>query len=264
MPLKEQLAAAHFAKIANVYGDSYASPSPIGYLFRTRLERVYELVGEVCGMRVLDVGCGAGIVAPYFAKRDCKYFGIDLVAEMVLECRRRFGQSGLVQVGVGSIQSLPFLTASFELVLCLGVVEYVEDLRRALGEVSRVTKQNGNVVLSMQNRLSPYRLWDRHIYHSRLFNLLRKMAGRPGASELLETPHALSSLRSVLSDSQLQICDVVFYDFNLWLPPLDRYFPRLSVSSSRKLESLRQSMLKGLGTGYIVKARKVSASGQAI
>jgi hypothetical protein len=48
----------------------------------------------------------------------------------------------------------------------------------------------------------------------------------------------------------------VYYNFKVFLEPLDRWFPHASVRVSRRLESLGRGPLRRLGTGFIVKARK--------
>jgi ubiquinone/menaquinone biosynthesis C-methylase UbiE len=257
MVTKEKLVSKHFAEIADVYKDNYTGLSPTRHLLTTRLTRTYELLGDFHDLEVLDIGCGPGVIASYFVGRGCRYWGVDLVTKMLFEGQSRFKCGEAVFLSTGNMQNLAFPDSSFDLILCLGAIEYAENVQNALHEMERVLKKDGQMVLAVQNRWSPYRLWDRYVYRSDTLNRLRTKVGRP-ASRLLETSYSLSSIQTCLANEHLEPFDVVYYDFNLWLTPLDRYFPRLSVALSQRLEFLGRSWLQGLGTGYILLAGKTS------
>jgi SAM-dependent methyltransferase len=157
---------------------------------------------------------------------------------------------------------LPFPDRMFQVELALGVLEYAVDLDTAVHELSRVLVPDGIVILSMQNAFSPYRLWQRYGYRSILLKPLRAIARRVGPGPLLETASSFRHIRKLLNHNHLEVQDVVFYDFNLWLEPLDRLFPELSVATSRRLEWLGRGPLRGLGTGFIVKAKRHQESFQ--
>lgn len=251
------LVKEQFASVADFYGELYYDDSPKAHLFSTRLKRVMELLNGVNGEAVLDVGCGPGIVASLLLAKYGNYFGIDLVEEMLLDCRARHQDADNFYLGVGNLNKLPFPEAAFDVILCLGAIEYVEDPNTSIQEFSRVVREQGTAVISMQNKRCPYRIWDRHVYHGRVFNTAKKMLGREPTGLLLENPIELSEFQSLLARNGFKVRDVVYYDFNLWIPPLDGYFPKQSVGISRKLEFLCRSRLRGLGTGYIIKATKL-------
>ncbi|MGZ9164828.1 MAG: class I SAM-dependent methyltransferase, partial [Anaerolineales bacterium] len=157
-----------------------------------------------------------------------------------------------------TIADLPFSNAAFAGALCLGVLEYVDDLDSAVEELSRVLKDDGMVIMSMQNRFSFYRFWERHIHSGFLFNTLRKFGRRPIVDKPMEKLTSLRELKDILSRHHLIVMDALYYNFNIWLKPLDRWFPNLSVRTSRKLESLHLSMLGFLlGADFLVRVQKV-------
>ena len=256
MQLNRQRVSEHFPRVATVHGSAYTHATPVGHLLTTRLDRVAELLGGLQAAQVLDVGCGPGMVAGQLLESGCTYYGVDLTIETLYECRARLGHSSRAHCDVAEAEHLPFSDHSFQTVLALGVLEYVSDLDAAVHEMSRVLVADGTVILSMQNAFSPYRLWQRYGYHNRLlFGLLRFLARRAGPGPLLETASSFRHIRTVLEHHRFEVVDVVFYDFNLWVEPLDRFFPRLSIATSRRLEWLRRSPLRGLGSGFIVKAK---------
>ena len=96
--------------------------------------------------RVLDLGCGNGRHAMYFAHQGVKADGIDVSEQAIdwaSDWARREGLS--VDFRVGSIDELPYEANSFDAVVSHGVLDHVpmELAKRAAAEVNRVLKPNG-------------------------------------------------------------------------------------------------------------------------
>jgi ubiquinone/menaquinone biosynthesis C-methylase UbiE len=249
---------------AKAYAAEYRGTTPIAHFFNTRLKKVGAFVGDLTTGRVLDVGCGPALVGEVFQGRPIDYYGVDVSEEMLHECEATFGALPRFHFSLGRIEELPFPDHSFDVVLCLGALEYLPDAHRAMTEMARVVKRNGVVIVTMLNTSSPYRLWARYGYGklrngaNRLRRFVRRndraggasTPGRPFSHEYTET-----ALRDLLTRADLHVHDVVYYDFNVFLEPLDKLFPTASVHVSRRLECLGRSRLKGLGTGFIVAAR---------
>lgn len=101
------------------------------------------------GRRVLEVGCGTGLVLERVAKVAAAARGIDLSPGMLERARAR----GL-SVDEGSATALPYPDASFDLTYSFKVLAHVPDLEQALGEMARVTRPGGHVVYELYNRRS--------------------------------------------------------------------------------------------------------------
>ncbi len=255
----------HFDLIAKLYPKRNEDLSQVSPMFHSRLGMTYEMLGAVDGLKFLDVGCGPGLAAGYILQNGGKYFGIDLSKEMLKESCRTSDECASMQLAVGIMEHLPFPNASFDGGICLGVLEYVEDLELAIAELSRVMRDDSIVVLSMQNQYSIYRWWEHHVYFGFLFNALRKLRWRPIAEEPLEKLATIKDLRDILSHHHFVVTDTVYYNFNLWLMPLDRWFSNLSVITSKKLEFLSRSIMGFfLGADFLVKAHKVISEAETI
>lgn len=94
--------------------------------------------------KVLDAGCGTGAGLDFLAQYGTAY-GVDLAQEAINFCHLR----GKDRVARASVDSLPFQTASFELVTSFDVLYHraVEDDLSALREFHRVLKRGGHLLV---------------------------------------------------------------------------------------------------------------------
>ncbi len=99
------------------------------------------------GQRLLDVGCGVGITARYFAEvLGLNVIGVDLRPAMIERARARCGGSSTAtkpDFRVADAQSLPFDDDTFDAVICESVLAFVPDRAQALHEFIRVTRPGG-------------------------------------------------------------------------------------------------------------------------
>ena len=106
--------------------------------------------------RILDVGCGAGMMAKEIANKGYEISGIDYSYNMIRKAKAvcnvntKFGMNFLQ----GNIESLPFRDSAFDVVLCLGVITYLKSEQKALQEMSRILKPGGTMILSILNKFS--------------------------------------------------------------------------------------------------------------
>ncbi len=265
---QSKLVQKEFSRAAD-YSAEYNSRTPIGHYFNMRLKRVAELLASQKNGKVLDLGCGPAKVFQVLRARSFEYYGIDISQDMLEDAVSTYGTEPQSHFVRGSIENLPFPDSSFEVILCLGALEYLLDGRAAMAEVARVAKPGATVIVTMQNKFSPYRLWLNipfRIFTSAMGKLKRQFKNRASDTPKLARPQQLAfrslkerDLRELLDSCGLTIEDVLYYDFNLFFHPLDRLFSNASVFLSQRLENLSRSPLRHLGTGYIVMGRTTPA-----
>jgi 2-polyprenyl-6-hydroxyphenyl methylase / 3-demethylubiquinone-9 3-methyltransferase len=126
------------------------NPGRFGY-FRDAL--ITQLKIDPRGARVLDVGCGGGLLAEEFARLGCRVIGIDPSAPSLETARAHAHQASLdvdYRVGVG--EDLPFPHESFEVVYSSDVLEHVNDLDTVIAEIARVLNPGGVFLFDTINR----------------------------------------------------------------------------------------------------------------
>ena len=105
--------------------------------------------------RILEVGCGIGIDLIRFAQNGAIVTGIDLSDVAIDLARKNFAAqevSGDFKVMNG--EHLSFNKDSFDVVYAHGVLQYTGDIKQMIGEIHRVVKPGGEVILMVYNRLS--------------------------------------------------------------------------------------------------------------
>jgi SAM-dependent methyltransferase len=127
---------------------------------RARQRFAVELIAAVVPAHamVLDVGCGTGDMAAALMVRGYDVKGVDIAEPMVERARERWGED---RFDVGDGEHLPYADASFDAVVCLGVIEYQDRDEETLREIHRVLKPGAVAVISTPSAVSPLYLLDR-------------------------------------------------------------------------------------------------------
>lgn len=111
-----------------------------------------HLAGDVRGLRVLDFGCGSGVLLDCLAGARVRA-GVDVSQEALSRARARCGRDVfLVRVGIHG--ALPFADETFHLAVSTEVLEHVPDERLVLGEIARVLRPGGRLILT-----TPHKHW---------------------------------------------------------------------------------------------------------
>jgi ubiquinone/menaquinone biosynthesis C-methylase UbiE len=134
--------------------------------YRPRLDRTLAWVDTLAlpvDARVLEIGFGAGRTAIALAQRGLLVTGIDTGERMLERATERVGRYGLsarVRLGLGDAHALEAADGTFDLVVALGVLPWVERPGWCLREMARVTRPGGHVIASVNNRRQLNRVLD--------------------------------------------------------------------------------------------------------
>jgi ubiquinone/menaquinone biosynthesis C-methylase UbiE len=128
------------------FSDGYERERGVGY-HRMLDDLEMQVVTPLArGKRVLEVGCGTGLILGRLARHAEHACGMDISPGMLRAAKAR----GL-DVVLGSATCLPYADASFDLVCSFKVLAHVPDIALALSEIARVTVPGGTMALEFYN-----------------------------------------------------------------------------------------------------------------
>ncbi|MHA2271835.1 MAG: class I SAM-dependent methyltransferase [Candidatus Hodarchaeales archaeon] len=129
--------------------------------FKALMQRYFEFVIfkrflkfnnlDLSGKAILEAGCGSGygleLISKQFHPSDL--VGFDILADQVDIARKR---NTLANLFVGDVRNINLQSESFDVVFAFTVFHHVEGWRKALGEVNRVLKVNGLLLVNELNK----------------------------------------------------------------------------------------------------------------
>ena len=254
----------YFNERPAAYAAAYQAGTSEGHAFRSRQKSLLNLLGSGPG-RVLDIGCGPGVMTAEIAARGWEYYGVDLSPQMIAAATVKFANRPGINFAVGAVEKLNFPDRHFDVVVAMGLVEYLADEAAALREIGRVLKPaspagrpDGILLVSIPNWWSPARMWDRWLL-TPLAQLWRHLARRGPSTKLKHREYKLAAYRRFLSRHGFQTIDWQAYNFRLLPRPFDFWFPRLAVATASWLEKHLPRASRFLATGLNLKVRKITS-----
>jgi 2-polyprenyl-6-hydroxyphenyl methylase/3-demethylubiquinone-9 3-methyltransferase len=155
---------AYFERLAHRWWDTEGPFWPlhrlnafrVGYI-RDRVARALGLEPRaerpLNGLRVLDIGCGGGILSESVARLGAQVLGVDVTEKNLRVARMHAEQSGLpIEYRLASAADLAEAGETFDLVLNMEVVEHVEGLPGFLGDCGRLVRPGGVMLVATINR----------------------------------------------------------------------------------------------------------------
>ncbi|HEV2629779.1 MAG TPA: bifunctional 2-polyprenyl-6-hydroxyphenol methylase/3-demethylubiquinol 3-O-methyltransferase UbiG [Pseudolabrys sp.] len=132
------------------------NPLRVGYIRDRAAERFgrdVKLMGCLKGLRILDIGCGAGILSEPLARLGAELVGIDPAAENIEVARLHASESGVaVDYRATTAETLAEAGERFDVVLAMEVVEHVVDVPAFVATCAGMVKPGGLLVMATLNR----------------------------------------------------------------------------------------------------------------
>ena len=130
--------------------------TPIGSLVKKyETQLILDQLEPKPGEIILDVGCGTGVFTIDILLSGSQVVGLDISLPMLIQAVKKL--KGLpFQMILADILNLPFPGNSFDKVISVTALEFIEDVKGAVEELFRVTQKGGSIVVATLNSLSPW------------------------------------------------------------------------------------------------------------
>jgi SAM-dependent methyltransferase len=188
---------------------------------------------------------------------------------MIDECRREYGAQTGATFAVGAMQNLPYPDGSFDVVLCMGALEYLSPAAevQAITEMARILRDGGLLIICCLNALSLYWAAD-HSYNrlcsavARFWLAMRaRLFGPSGSYPAIRPAVPFRTFRraaclGLLQRSGFDTIETRFFAMSPLPSMVERRLPRLALRLSRTLESHPTNPQWPLAKGFILAAQK--------
>lgn len=232
---------------------AYARERDSQYSFQVQKHIVLGMLDGVSG-RVLDAGCGPAVMEPALLDLGLEVDAIDVSPEMVRLGQARIAshpRAGRCRIRVGQVERLDCPDGRYDVILAMGVLEYVDDHAAVLREMQRALAPGGRLVLSVPNRHSAF-CFTRAACRGVAAALRgRRTEAAPPTNANRCIPWRLDEelARIGLRKREGRFCNFIVF-------PLCDLSPRLSEVANRALSWLSATPLAIAGNQYVVKAEK--------
>ncbi|HET6464274.1 MAG TPA: methyltransferase domain-containing protein [Nitrospiria bacterium] len=260
----------YFDRVSDDYLRYKYSPKRRSYM-SVRQEKMLYFIDKYLDRKkkkVLDAGCGPGLLAMKLQEKGYDVTGIDLSKEMLALASKQFSKSNsskTIPFLAADIENIPFIDNCFDMVSTAGVIEYLAGDDVVLREFRRVLKNDGLLLISVTNKYSFNLFFDnffevlgKNAYLFSIMNWVRKIMGigRMERKMFEIRKHAPALFKEKLLENDFYIMDSTYFYFSLLPHPFDIFFPRFfEARVGNALERLGRTKLGCLGEGYLLMCR---------
>ncbi|WDP90154.1 MAG: methyltransferase domain-containing protein [Desulfobacter sp.] len=116
-------------------------------------EKIWAIVGRLApepGHRILDLGCGSGVMVPYLLERlgpEGRLAEMDYAREMI-DANRALHRDGRISFECTHVMDMPFGAAAFDRVICFACFPHFQDQAGAVERIAKVLKPGGRLVIA--------------------------------------------------------------------------------------------------------------------
>jgi len=144
-----------FSDLAHRWWDADSEFAPLPQINPLRLQWIDSMAGGLAGKRVVDIGCGGGILSDSMARKGADVLGIDLSTKGIRVAQLHAMEAGTPNVQYREVAAEALAAeqpASFDVVTCMEMLEHVPKPESIVQACSTLVKPGGWVFFSTLNR----------------------------------------------------------------------------------------------------------------
>jgi ubiquinone/menaquinone biosynthesis C-methylase UbiE len=235
----------------------YHTNSCEGIAYITRRQLVLDFLPPT-PKKVLDIGCGPGILTKDLLAKGYAVYSSDLSIEMIRQAKLKTAQCknpDKVFFSVNDASNLPFATNQIDTVLCIGVMYYIEDYQSVLSEIHRVLKPGGEAIIQVNKMRWPK-------FYKRLVPLYQRIKSKVTGKQYdkIKFHFNFFDYRQFTKDvvkEGFRLEQFEYFDFRL--PFIDVLVPKLSISMGKFMFKKRRLILfQNFAFGLLMKISRAN------
>jgi ubiquinone/menaquinone biosynthesis C-methylase UbiE len=270
----QQNVTDYFTSTAAYWKQIYSDDRLLPAIYRDRHDTALGWIQELDlrpNARILEVGCGAGLITVVLARNGYTVDALDSTPAMLQMTRNDAADQGVqdrIRIHAADVHALPFEAHTFDLVIAIGVIPWLHSERVALQEMQRVLKPGGYLLVTADNNARLNRILDPlssplsaplRIAAKRFLRLYGLWSPNSEFRPKRHYPHEVNRFIGECSFKNLKSCTVGFGPFTLFGKSL--FTDSIGVRVHRRLQTLasRRGLLplRWTGSHYLVLATKV-------
>ena len=234
-----------------VWNDLYNPSNPLSHSFIHRYRKATNLIKIKKNSKILDMGCGTGVLIPFALQNKLKYSGIDNSKEMLDFCHNKFVNN------LGKDQLNLFLSdfkefkdlKNYDIFFGIGFIEYFQDPFDQIIKIFSFLDENKQLILSFPNKFSlDYLMLNLFYIPRKIITFLFKESTR-------QPPRSMFTIKQIKFFAKnykgIKI-KYIHYNTNIFSYPFTRFFPKFTNYIGNLLEDSFLNKFSFFSSGFIV------------
>jgi len=204
-----------------------------------RHRKVEKIIKSKARFLIVDLGCGEGLIGKFASKHSNMYIGVDFSSVSLKHAKKYVSANS--EFIMADIQFVPLADKTADALICSEVLEHCPDYKNVIGEISRILRKDGDLIITTPNCFNPDLC-------------LRMLLKGRGYSKAYDKPIPYFELLDLVSKNDFQIMhfESFFHSY-----PGHRYLPKiLREFISRALGLLDNVIPFPLGLYMIIGAKR--------
>lgn len=248
----------------SLYDETNGKQSFTKFELKKRKEIVFDFISRLSfkpNQTALDIGCGAGHYLVNLSNIGYSTVGADNSEEMLLTSKNNLAKASFQETKLinADCYNIPFPSDHFNLIISIGVLEYLSKETKALGEMHRLIKPDGNIMVTFPNVYKLRNLINPYYYLIRVWSYLFGKKGAQYRSDIAAdkqakidfgkstvTRYSFKKVRKLIESSGYRINEYrgyCFGPFALWQKSF--FSLERSINISEFIEGLQRFRIFG-------------------